>query len=80
MSDKGFFKETMLEKWSNFQMLKKLLILIASTNIQERFTVDVKDWSIRDWPIQKISFANINMERSHARSLELLRAREVSIN
>ena len=56
----------MSEKESNFQRLKKLLILITPTKIQERFTEDVKDWGIlnSDSAIQKISFANKNIEKS----------------
>ena len=39
MSDKRFFKQFMSEKYSSFQKLEKLLILIAPTNIYvERFS------------------------------------------
>ena len=56
MSDKEFFKQFMSEKYSSFQKLKKLIILIAPTSIPiERFTWCVGDWSMlnNDWPIQK---------------------------
>ena len=50
MSDKEFFKQFMSEKYSSFQKLTKLLILIvliATTSIFiERFTRCVSDWSI----------------------------------
>ena len=55
-SDKGFFKQFILEKYSTFQKLKKLLILIAPTSISiERFTGCVSDWSIlnNDYAIHK---------------------------
>ena len=46
--------------------MKKLLILIAPTSIRERFTRDVRDWSIlnSEWPVQKTDFTNISMEES----------------
>ena len=47
MSDEGFFKRFMSEKKSSFQRLKKLLTLIAPTDIYiERFTGCVSNWSI----------------------------------
>ena len=66
MTDKGLFKQAMSEKQSSSQKLKKLLILIAPTSIHERFTGNVRDWSIlnNDWPIQKVDFTNINIGQS----------------
>ena len=62
MSDKGFFKQFMTEKYSSFQKLKKLLILIVPTSIYtERFTGCVIDWSMlkNEWPIQKFDFLTL---------------------
>ena len=56
MPDKGFFKQFMSQKYSSFQKLKKLVILIASTSIHiERFSGYFSDWSVlnNDWPIQR---------------------------
>ena len=47
MSDKGLFKQFMLQKQSSFQKLKKLLILIAPTSSHiERFNGCVSDWIV----------------------------------
>ena len=62
MSDKGFFKQCILEKLSSFQKLKRLLILIASINFHiERFTGCVSDWGIlnNDWTIQKFDLLTL---------------------
>ena len=62
MSDKGLFKQFMLQKQSSFQKLKKLLILIAPTSIHiERFSGCISDWSVlnNDWSIEKFDLLTL---------------------
>ena len=65
MSDKGFFKQYMSQKWSSSEKLKKLLILIAPRSIYiEGLTGCVSDCSIlnNDGAIQKFDLLTLIWE------------------